>query len=259
MTPVAGAVATVSPGPLAETLRPAFDIADLVVRRGEGSGGFLLGIRRLTLDQGDRVALVGPSGSGKTSLLDVLAFMAAPESVATFRFGPAGGRDIAAALGGGDSNALARLRRHHIGYVPQVGGLLPALTVRDNVALPRRLLGLADDGTVDRLLDHLGLARHAAKRPEALSVGERQRVAIGRALAHRPAVICADEPTAALDPYNSDRIMDLFVSLAGEVGSTLVVVSHEQERVTRFGLRLLRHEVRPQPDGSTLATVRQED
>lgn len=238
--------------------RPAFDIADLVVRRGEGHGSFVLGIRHLTIGQGERVALVGPSGSGKTSLLDVLAFMARPEAVTRFRFGPAGGADLAPVLGGGDSAAMARLRRRHIGYVPQVGGLLPALSVRDNVALPRRLLGLPRDGTTDRLLDHLGLARHAAKRPAALSVGERQRVAIARALAHRPAVICADEPTAALDPHNSDRIMELFVTLAGAVDAALIVVSHEEERVARFGLRCLRHEARPQPDGSTLATVRRD-
>lgn len=246
-----------SAAPMDGAMPEAFDIGELVVHRGApGAERFILAIRELRITAGEHLALVGPSGSGKTTLLDTLAFIAQPSSVGAFRFGPAGGRDLVPQMRGRNSDVMAQLRRRHIGYVPQVGGLLPALTVRANVELPRRLLGLTDMRPVDDLLSALGMTRHARKKPTALSVGERQRVAIARALAHQPAVICADEPTAALDPYHSDRVMDLFTGLARDSGATLLVVSHEQDRVSRFGLGLLRHEVRPQGGGQvTLATA----
>lgn len=216
---------------------PVYDIAGLEVLRGLGTQRFRLRVPRLRVERGARLALTGPSGCGKSTLLDILALLAAPARADRFSFAPAaGGPGVDLRGGVRESGALARLRGCHIGYVPQVGGLLPALTVRQNVALPRRLLGLREDGGTDRLLDRLGIARHADKRPASLSVGERQRVAIARALAHGPAVVAADEPTAALDPYASDAVMNAFLEAAEAVGATLLIVSHDLDRVARFGL-----------------------
>lgn len=223
-----------------------YDIAGLEVVRGEGAQAFRLRVPRLRIGHGDRLALTGASGCGKSTLLDILALLAMPTCADRFVFAPEGGMTLTDLhLRHGDNGRLARLRGRHVGYVPQVGGLLPALTVRQNVALPRRLLGLPEDGTTDRLLDRLDIARHAAKRPGALSVGERQRVAIARALVHAPQLVAADEPTAALDPYASDAVMDAFLDAAEALGCTLVIVSHDLDRVARFGLRPVPQRIDP--------------
>lgn len=213
-----------------------YDIAGLEVVRGHGAQRFRLTVPRLTIERGEILALTGPSGCGKSTLLDVLALLAPPAAAIRFSFAPHRSPPLKLDGRRGDSGALARLRGRHIGYVPQVGGLLPALTVRQNVALPCRLLGLPEDGSIDRLLDRLGIARHAHKRPAQLSVGERQRVAIARAIAHGPDVIAADEPTAALDPYASDSVMEAFLEAASAIQCTLIIVSHDIARVERFGL-----------------------
>lgn len=99
--------------------------------------------------------------------------------------------------------------------------------------------------------ERLGLSRLLKRYPAALSVGERQRVAIARALAHRPSIVLADEPTAALDPLNADRVMDLLLALAAEQGVTLIVASHDWARMERYGLRRITPELAwtSQPDG----------
>lgn len=238
-----------------------YEIAGLDIRKGAGGrGDFLLRVGRLVVGRGERLAFVGPSGSGKTTLIDVLAFMARPCGLGRFLFRPhSEKRDLSRVLLRGGDSVLAGLRRRHIGYVPQVGGLLPYLTVRSNVALPRQMLGMPADGTLDLLLEYLGLSRHADKKPGKLSVGERQRVAIARALAHRPAVVIADEPTAALDPHHSDQVMRLFVQLAETLGTTMIVVSHDRDRVKRFGLRLVEHRVHIAETGETIATLAEAD
>ncbi len=232
-----------------------YDVVGLTALRGSGPNGFRLWVPHLRVPPGARLALTGPSGCGKSTLLDILALLAPPLEAATFSFTPRADapaidlRRRAAAEGA----AMAALRGRHLGYVPQVGGLLAALTVRQNVALPRRLLGLPDDDTVERLLLRLGLARHAGRRPANLSVGERQRVAIARALAHGPAVVAADEPTAALDPYASDAVMEAFLDAADALGCTLLIVSHDLDRVTRYGLQPVPQRFVAAPDGGRVS------
>lgn len=228
-----------------------YTIAGLEAVRGEGPRRFRLVVPRLDIRRGARLALTGPSGCGKSTLLDILALLAAPARARTFTFAPC--PETPPVDLRGDAALLTRLRGRHLGYVPQVGGLLPSLTVRRNVALPRRLLGLPEDGTVDRLLDRLGLARHADKLPGALSVGERQRTAIARALAHGPDVVAADEPTAALDPYTSDTVMAAFVEAADMAGCTLLIVSHDLDRVERFGLAPVAHRFTTLNDGTVVS------
>ena len=169
-----------------------------------------------------------------------------PSDSGSFEFRPqAGGKafDIAGLWQARASNTLAELRSRHIGYVLQYGGLLPYLSVRDNIELPCELLGLPLDGVAAGLAEKLGIGQQLDKRPSELSVGQRQRAAIARALAHAPPIVIADEPTAAIDPPNAERIVSLLAELAGELGVTLILATHAHALVKRTGFTLIRHEV----------------
>lgn len=226
---------------------PVYHLED--VRKDWSASGarFTLDVPRLTIARGEKIALVGESGSGKSTLLDLLALVLRPSAAARFDFAPVDGEAVPAAAtwSAGKADALVRLRARHIGYVLQTGGLLPYLSVRDNIALSRRVLGLGDDGTVTALAERLGLTRHLAKRPAALSVGERQRVAIARALAHRPTIAVADEPTASVDPMNAGRILDLFLETVEQFGATAILATHDASVVDRLRLRRLEHRLEP--------------
>jgi putative ABC transport system ATP-binding protein len=236
-----------------------FEIRELLVRRTSAGATFELLVPSLSIGRGEKLAVVGPSGCGKSTLLDCLSMIVRPESVAAFRF-RAGGEpssevDVASLLWNDDGAGLAELRKRWIGYVLQTGGLLPYLSVRRNIEINRKLLGLPDDGTVEAVAERLGIARHLRKLPSALSVGERQRTAIARALAHHPAAIIADEPTAALDPRNAEIVMNAFVELAERFGVTLVVASHDVDRVRSFGLRLVEPSVASNGEGVVRSTL----
>jgi putative ABC transport system ATP-binding protein len=151
---------------------------------------------------------------------------------------------------------LALLRRRWMGYVLQTGGLLPFLSVRANIAVSRHLLDMENADDIDELAQELDIEDRLSLQPAQLSVGQRQRVAIARALSHRPAVVIADEPTAALDPRNADRVMELFVEQVERRGATLIVASHDMDRVERFGLRCLEHSIEEVEDGHIRAVFR---
>jgi len=158
---------------------------------------------------GERVALTGPSGSGKTTLLNCLGGID--------RLGP---------------DALARLRRERVGTVFQFFHLLPTLSAAENVELPLQLLGVptAERGArVAALLERVGLTARAEARPAQLSGGEQQRIAIARALVHRPALVLADEPTGNLDSASGDNILRLLRELTDETHTALVLVTHSEE------------------------------
>ncbi len=212
----------------------------------------------LQIALGEKIALIGQSGCGKSTLLDILAMVLRPSEVGAFRFRPEPGApplDIAEHWHKKRLNLLGDLRKKRMGYVMQTGGLLPYLSVRDNIGLSRRLLGMPDDDTVDTLAKALGIYRHLGKRPGLLSVGERQRVAIARGLAHRPSIVIADEPTAPLDPIAARKIMALFIELVEEMQITVIVASHDWNRVENLGLRRLAHRTRQKGDGAITETV----
>jgi len=199
------------------------------------------------------VALTGASGSGKSTMLDLLGLVLRPDAAARFQIRTANGVDIdIAELWRRDAgDALAAIRARLIGYVLQTGGLLPFLTAAENITLSPRLLGMrAEPRLLDQLIDLLALRRLLAKKPQALSIGERQRVAIARALAHRPQLLLADEPTAALDPHHAVEVMQLLLALVRDLGITAVIVSHDWELVRSFGLREVRAESVPTAVGS---------
>ena len=150
---------------------------------------------------------------------------------------------------------LSGWRSRHIGYVLQHGGLLPYLTVRRNIELSRRLLELDLDGVAEDLAARLGIEQQLDKLPAALSVGQRQRAAIARALAHEPPIVIADEPTAAIDPLNAERITRLLTRLADELDVTLIVASHAQDMMRDAGFTLISHEIDSADEESMTVSV----
>ncbi len=178
---------------------------------------------------GEFVAIVGPSGSGKTTLLNLLGCMDTP-STGTLQLD---GEDVAQLSEAGRT----RLRRERLGFVFQHFGLVPTLTVAENVALPAFFARRQQPQRVDELLERVGLSSRRDHRPHELSGGEMQRVAIARALMNRPLLLLADEPTGNLDSQTGETILQLFQELNAE-GLTLVVVTHNPALATAASRRL---------------------
>ena len=166
---------------------------------------------------GDFVAIVGPSGSGKSTLLNLIGCLDAPTSGSVELFG----RHVQ----GLNERERTRLRRDSIGFVFQHFGLVPTLTVAENVALPALFAGRRVDDRVDELLAKVGLEHRREHRPQELSGGEMQRAAIARALVNQPSLVLADEPTGYLDNTAGAGVIDLFKALNRE-GLTIIVVTH---------------------------------
>ncbi len=174
------------------------------------------------VDAGEMVAVMGPSGSGKSTLLHLLGGLDQASS-GSVRL------DGTELTGLGDDD-LTRVRRDKIGFIFQFFNLLPTLSAFDNVALPMRLRRRAAaevDERAQTLLTLVGLGQRAGHLPDELSGGECQRVAIARALVMSPRVLLADEPTGNLDSRTGGEILDLLARINGEVGSTLVMVTHD--------------------------------
>ncbi|MBP2227670.1 putative ABC transport system ATP-binding protein [Azospirillum agricola] len=205
----------------------------LVKRLGAGRSttAFELHVPQFDAHRGEFVAIVGESGCGKSTLLDILALVSRPTASDAFTLGdpPC---DLRRIWGARDHGRLARLRAARFGYVLQTGGLLPFLTVEDNILLPLRILGLPPDrARVREMAARFGIDRELAKMPQTLSGGERQRAAILRALVHDPAIFLADEPTAAVDRARAVRIVADIEGLARASGTTVVMVTHDIELV----------------------------
>jgi putative ABC transport system ATP-binding protein len=229
-----------------------------VTKTWPGTHGFELTVPDLTIRQGEKVALVGSSGSGKSTLLDLLAMVLQPDSVEEFTF-QSGGQDqlnVARAWKQKKVDQLAKARMQFIGYVLQTGGLLPFLSVYDNIGLSLNGLGRPARDSVTALAAKLGIEKHLPKYPGQLSVGERQRVAIARAMAHEPSVVIADEPTASLDPINAEKIMEIFTNIAGGDEVTLIIATHEWELVEELGFRSIKFNLEQgMTDGTVCAGV----
>ena len=175
----------------------------------------------LTLSAGERLALTGASGSGKSTLLNCLGGMDRPDS-GSIRF-----KNIS--LESLDADELTEVRRRDIGTIFQFFHLLPTLTAAENVELPLQLNGVARAVRIERvrsLLERVGVTNRAHALPNELSGGEMQRIAIARALAHKPSVLLADEPTGNLDSRNGAIILELLRELSDETGTALLLVTH---------------------------------
>ena len=188
----------------------------------------------LKVERGEFIAITGPSGSGKSSLLYLLGLLDRPTEGRVLLEG----RDTASL----SAAELANLRLARLGFVFQFHFLLPEFSTLDNVLIPIRRLGRLKDAAARaqamKLLEALGMAEAAAKLPEQLSGGMRQRAAIARALANDPAIILADEPTGNLDTRNAAAVFDIFQRLAAEEGRAILVVTHDAELAKRTTRRV---------------------
>ena len=193
-------------------------------------GGALAVLRNVSFDiaAGETVAIVGPSGSGKTTLLGLLAGLDTPTQGAVLL----DGLDLATL----DEDARARLRGDRVGFVFQSFQLVPTLTALENVQVPLELRGIRDsDARARDLLERVGLGSRTHHFPTQLSGGEQQRVAIARAFVNRPRVLFADEPTGNLDGATGEKIVGLLEQLNREDGTTIVLVTHDQQLARRLG------------------------
>jgi len=171
------------------------------------------------IPRGEFVAVVGPSGAGKTTLLHLIGCMDTATSGRLLLDGQS--------AGGLSDGALTRLRREKVGFVFQHFGLLPTLTVLENVMLPTLFSGRQTRRRAEELLEEVGLSSRAHHRPHELSGGEMQRTAIARALINSPTLLLADEPTGNLDTASGEAILELFLNL-NRLGITIVVVTHNE-------------------------------
>jgi putative ABC transport system ATP-binding protein len=209
------------------------------------SGGRELPVlKSITLDvpDGSFVAILGPSGSGKSTLLGLLAGLDRPTSGRVW-------------LDGVDLSSLsederAQLRGEKVGFVFQSFQLIPTLTARENIQVPLELRGLEAQARADELLGRVGLEGRGHHFPSQLSGGEQQRVALARAFSHRPRVLFADEPTGNLDAATGARVIELMSELNREVGTTLVLVTHDQILAARAGRIVRLHDGALQSDSA---------
>jgi putative ABC transport system ATP-binding protein len=193
---------------------------------------FRLAVPSLAVTGGEKVALVGPSGSGKTTLLDLVAGVRLPDR----------GRVL---VGETPVSTLSEPKRRayrlaNVGFVFQTFELFGHLTARENILFPAAVSGRlrrereAFHAELARLAERTGIADRLGRRVERLSRGEQQRVALCRALVHRPAVVLADEPTGNLDPGNKSAVMRLLVEAAAERGATLLAATHDESLLPMF-------------------------
>ena len=189
----------------------------------------------LRIAAGTRVAIAGPSGSGKTSLLLLLSGLERP--------GAGSIRVDGVDLGSLSSDGLADLRRERVGIVFQSFHLLPSLSALDNAALPLQMAGRRDARALAAaMLERVGLGGRLDHLPSQLSGGQQQRVAIARALVHRPRLLLADEPTGNLDDHTAESVRELLFELNRELGTTLVLVTHDLDFAARCDRVLRLHD-----------------
>ena len=205
------------------------DARDVTLRFGLGTAAVevLRGVS-LSVEAGERLAILGPSGSGKSSLMAVLAGLERATSGKVM----VAGADFSAL----DEDGLARARRGRIGIVLQAFHLIPTMTALENVGIPLELAGSADPETAARAeLVAVGLGHRLDHYPTQLSGGEQQRVGLARAIAARPALIFADEPTGNLDEATGEAVIELLFGRLVETGATLVLITHDAALAARCG------------------------
>ena len=192
------------------------------ITKSFGSLQVLKGID-LEINKGEIVSIVGPSGAGKTTVLNILGGM----DTASSGLVQVDGRNITAY----NSRQLTAYRRDDIGFVFQFHQLLPEFTALENVMIPAFIAGVSSKEANERameILAFMGLTDRASHKPNELSGGEKQRVAVARALINHPAVILADEPSGSLDTHNKEDLHQLFFDLRDRLGQTFVIVTHDE-------------------------------
>ncbi len=177
----------------------------------------------LTIDKGEIVSIVGPSGAGKTTLLQIMGTLERPDSGTLLLNG--------VQVGELKERKLSAFRNRHIGFVFQFHQLLPEFTALENIIIPALIAGKGMQearATTLEILQFMGLTDRASHKPNELSGGEKQRVAVARALINQPAVVLADEPSGSLDTHNKEELHRLFFDLRNRFGQTFVIVTHDE-------------------------------
>lgn len=196
------------------------------VTKNFGSLQVLKGID-LRIEKGEIVSIVGPSGAGKTTLLQILGTLDKPDSGSVVVDGVE-----TSTL---STNKLSEFRNTHLGFVFQFHQLLPEFTAIENIMIPAYIAGMKPKearSRAEELLEFMGLNDRATHKPNELSGGEKQRVAVARALMNNPAVILADEPSGSLDSKNKEELHKLFFELRDKFGQTFVIVTHDETLAT---------------------------
>ena len=193
------------------------------IEKSFGSLEVLKGID-LEINKGEVVSIVGPSGAGKTTLLQIMGTLDRPDSGKVI----VDGFDVSTI----SQKKLSDFRNQHVGFVFQFHQLLPEFTALENIMIPAFIAGKSQKEAKRRaleLLDFMGLTERAEHKPNELSGGEKQRVAVARALVNNPAVILADEPSGSLDTKNKGELHQLFFDLRDKFGQTFVIVTHDEQ------------------------------
>lgn len=196
------------------------------VTKSFGSLQVLKGID-LRIEKGEIVSIVGPSGAGKTTLLQILGTLDKPDSGSVV----VDGIETSTL----STNKLSEFRNTHLGFVFQFHQLLPEFTAIENIMIPAYIAGMKPKEArirAEELLEFMGLSDRATHKPNELSGGEKQRVAVARALMNNPAVILADEPSGSLDSKNKEELHKLFFELRDKFGQTFVIVTHDETLAT---------------------------
>ena len=196
------------------------------ITKSFGSLQVLKGID-LHIDRGEVVSIVGPSGAGKTTLLQIIGTLDRPDGGSVH----VDSTDVTTL----SQKALSDFRNRHLGFVFQFHQLLPEFTAIENIMIPAYIAGTSQRQAKERareLLDFMGLADRASHKPAELSGGEKQRVAVARALVNNPAIILADEPSGSLDTQNKQELHQLFFDLRDKFGQTFVIVTHDEQLAT---------------------------
>lgn len=203
-----------------KTLKNMIDIKNIT--KSFGSLQVLKGID-LHIGKGEVVSIVGPSGAGKTTLLQIIGTLDKPDTGEI----TIDGVDVSSL----SKKKMSDFRNRHIGFVFQFHQLLPEFTALENIMIPAFIAGISKSDAKKRaeeLLQFMGLSERASHKPNELSGGEKQRIAVARALVNNPAVILADEPSGSLDTQNKEELHQLFFKLRDEYGQTFVIVTHDE-------------------------------
>lgn len=212
-------------------------LKDLSVTRGRGDSHFTVTLPKLTLRAGEIYALCGDSGCGKSTVLEMLGLILTPSRIGSYVVGDTElQQDITAAVLQQKQEVLADLRAEYFGFMLQTGGLLPFLSVRENIVLSNDLLGRTiDNEFIAILAERLDIQQLMDLYPQQLSIGQRQRVSFIRSIAHKPSVLLADEPTAALDPSKSEELFNIIIDVVHHYQIAAIVVTHNQTLLDRHG------------------------
>ena len=219
------------------------------VTKSFGSLQVLKGID-LCIEKGEIVSIVGPSGAGKTTLLQILGTLDKPDSGSVV----VDGIETSTL----STNKLSEFRNTHLGFVFQFHQLLPEFTAIENIMIPAYIAGMKPKEArirAEELLEFMGLSNRANHKPNELSGGEKQRVAVARALMNNPAVILADEPSGSLDSKNKEELHKLFFDLRDKFGQTFVIVTHDETLATLTDRTIHLKDGRIVGEGSEASTV----